>query len=112
MIEKTILDYLNASSLTVTAYAQRPANEPVSYVIIEKTGSTRVNRVDTATIAVQSIAPTLYGAAVLNEEVKAIMDDLAEEADVGSVKLVSDYNFTNTAAKRYRYQAVYNITHY
>ena len=112
MIEKVILDYLNTSTLSVTAYAQRPEVKPESYIVIEKTGSEHTNRIDKATIAVQSYASTLYEAADLNEKVKEVMDGLVELDDIGSVRLVSDYNFTNTAAKDYRYQAVYNITHY
>ncbi len=112
MIEKVILDYLNTSALSVTAYAQRPEVKPESYIVIEKTGSERTNRINQATIAVQSYAPTLYEAAELNEEVKDVMDGLAELEEIGRVRLVSDYNFTNTTAKDYRYQAVYNITHY
>lgn len=112
MIEKILLDYLNASDLSVTAYAQRPEQEPESYVLIEKTGSARENKIEAATIAIQSYASTLYGAASLNEEVKEIMEEFVEETSVGRVRLATDYNFTSTAAKRYRYQAVYNITHY
>lgn len=112
MIEETLLNYLNNSSLSVTAYVQRPETEPESYIIIEKTGSQRTNRVETATIAIQSYDGSLYGAAALNEEVKAIMDAVPDSVDIGGVRLVSDYNFTNVTAKRYRYQAVYNITHY
>lgn len=112
MIEKTLKDYLNNCGLSVRAYAQRPEQEPESYIIIEKTGSERTNHIETATIAIQSYAGSLYGAAALNEEVKAALDDMPELEDIGGVKLVSDYNFTSTTAKRYRYQAVYNITHY
>jgi hypothetical protein len=112
MIEKVLLDYLNASELSVKAYAQRPENEPKSYVLIDKTGSERTNKIEAATIAIQSYAPTLFEAASLNEEVKAIMDEFVEEPSVGRVRLATDYNFTSTTAKRYRYQAVYNITHY
>lgn len=112
MIEETLLNYLNDSSLSVKAYSQRPEKEPASYVVIEKTGSRRSNRIETATIAIQSYGPTLFEAASLNDEVKGVMDVMPESCDIGSAKLVSDYNFTNTTAKRYRYQAVYNITHY
>lgn len=112
MIEETILNYLNNSDLSVHAYAQRPEKEPTSYVLIEKTGSRRANRIETATIAVQSYANSLYGAALLNEEVKAVMDAMPDTEDIGRASLVSDYNFTSTTAKKYRYQAVYNITHY
>lgn len=112
MVEEVLLNYLNNSDLSVTAYAQRPESEPSSYVVIEKTGSSRLKRIETATIAIQSYAPSLYEAAALNEEVKEIMDAMPALDEIGSVQLVSDYNFTSTTAKRYRYQAVYQITHY
>lgn len=112
MVEEVLLNYLNNSDLSVDAYAQRPENEPDSYVLIEKTGSTRLNRIETATIAIQSYAKSLYDAAKLNEEVKALIDELPSQEDIGGIRLVSDYNFTSTTAKRYRYQAVYTVTHY
>jgi len=58
------------------------------------------------------IDPALYEAAELNEQIKAVMDQMPDTVDVGRVELNSDYNFTDTAAKRYRYQAVYDLTHY
>ncbi len=42
-----------------------------------------------------------------NETVKLAMDSLDELAEVCRVQLNSDYNFTDTASKRYRYQAVF-----
>ena len=50
-------------------------------------------------------------AAELNETVKAAMDELAELRGIGSVSLNSDYNFTDSTTKQYRYQAIYNITY-
>ena len=60
-----------------------------------------------------SYSDSLYGASQLNEAVKGIMlNDLLEEDEIGSVDLNSDYNYTDSETKRYRYQAVYDITHY
>lgn len=111
MIEKTILDYLNAH-VSVPCFMERPEVPPASYVLIEKTGSTRSNHINQATLALQSYAPTLYQAAALNEEIKTIMDESIELDSVCRAQLNSDYNFTDTAAKQYRYQAAYDITHY
>ena len=61
---------------------------------------------------VQSYAGSLLEAAQLNDQVKQAMDSLPELADIGAARLNSDYNFTDTASKRYRYQAVYDVTHY
>jgi hypothetical protein len=111
MIEKTILDYLN-ETLPVPVYMEVPANEEKRFVVIEKTGSGRENHINTAVVAVQSYAESLYAAAELNEQAKAAMDNLIDLDVICRSDLNSDYNFTDTASKRYRYQAVYDLTHY
>ena len=63
----------------------------------------------TATLAIQSYGGTMYQAAVLNETVKQYMDAAVALPQVSSVKLNSDYNYTDTEAKRYRYQAVFDV---
>lgn len=111
MIERTILDYL-ASALSVPVRMQMPSAPPDRFVLLEKTGSSRENYISQATVAVQSYGPSLLEAAQLNEGVKAAMDGLTALDEIGAVRLNSDYNFTDTVTKRYRYQAVYEITHY
>ena len=66
MIEKIIYDYLNDQGFS--AYMQKPENPPSEYVLIEKTGSSRTNYINSATIALQSYADSLYSAALLNED--------------------------------------------
>lgn len=111
MIEKTILDYLN-DTLTVPAYMEKPEDPPARYVLIEKTGSGESDHLHSAVIALQSYAGSLIGAAQLNEEVKAAMAGILVLDRITRAKLNSDYNFTDDTKKQYRYQAVYNITHY
>ena len=111
MIEKTILDYLN-EKLDVTAYMERPESQPASYVIIEKTGSSESDQVTTSTFAFQSCAKSLAEAAALNELVKSAVKESVELPGIGGVHLNTDYNYTKTESKQYRYQAVFLITHY
>lgn len=111
MIEKVMLDYLN-SKLDVDVFMERPETPPDSYVVIEKTGSSKSDQIMTSVMAFSSYAKSLYDAASLNEEVKDAVEDFAELIQVGGVHLNSDYNFTNTNAKQYRYQAIFLITHY
>lgn len=54
----------------------------------------------------------MYDAARLNERVKAAMDSAAELDAVSASRLNSDYNFTDTTTKRYRYQAVYDLVYF
>lgn len=112
MIEKTILTYMKGA-LDVEVYMERPEKPPAEYVLIEKTGSSKSNHISTATMAFQSYSTTLYKTAVLNDKVKEAIERMpAELNEIGHVELNADYNYTDTASKQYRYQAVYVITHY
>lgn len=108
MIEQIVLDYLK-SCLAVPIYMQRPEKEPEEYVLIEKTGSSTENYINSATFVFQSYAESMYSAADLNEKVKEVMDNIIVLNDISKSKLNSDYNFTDTAKKKYRYQAVYDL---
>lgn len=111
MIELTILDHLK-TKLSVSVFLEEPETKPDRYVLFEKTGSGRSNRLGSSTFAFQSYAESLYEAAALNEQTKAAVDSLIELNEISRVQLNSDYNFTDTATKRYRYQAVYDLNHY
>ena len=111
IIEAAVIEYLS-TQLDVPVYAERPEKEEAAYVLVEKTGSTTANLVTTSTIAVQSYGATLYDAAGLNEDVKDAMRVLPQEQDICACYLDSDYNFTSTASKHPRYQAVFSVTHY
>lgn len=114
MIEKTVYDYLT-TALNVPVYMQIPDNPNptgASYVVIEKTGSSYENHLFTATLAIQSYAPTMYEAACLNEDVKQAMFASVILNEITRIDLNSDYNFTDIETRRPRYQAVFDITHY
>ena len=110
MIEKIVLDYLN-DALNVPVYMEMPENKPDRFVLIEKTGSSRENHIDFATITIQSYAESLYYAGALDEDVKQAMDDIIALDTVSRAELNSDYNFTDTETKKYRYQAVYDLVY-
>jgi hypothetical protein len=81
--------------------------------VIEKTGGSQDNHINSSTFAIKSYAPSMYEAAVMNEEIKALMlDGLITLGEIAKVSLNSDYNFTDTETKTYRYQAVFDIVHY
>lgn len=120
-IEGVIIQYLNdwmeEHQLTVQAYAQEPMNQnptsnQKSFLVVEKTGSSRYNHVYSSMIAIQSYAPTVYEASKLNEMVIEIMDSIPELDRITKVGLNSSYVFMKTSTKQPRYQAVFDITHY
>ena len=111
MIEQIILDYL-AGKLSVPVRMEEEPGLPDSYVLIEKTGGGETNYIKRSTVAIQSYAGSLYEAARLNEAVKTAMNGMVELDAVSKCSLNSDYNYTDTSRKKYRYQAVYDIVHY
>ena len=112
MIEVTLLNYLNSAGLSAPVYAEQPKDKPAVFFVIEKSGSSRVNQIDESDFIVQSYAPTKYLAASMNEEIKEVMFGARFLDEVSAVELNSDYDYTDTDSKTYRYQAVYVITHY
>lgn len=111
IIEETVIRYLK-EKLQVDVYAEKPKNLPDTFLLVEKTGSSRNDMIRSAMIVVQSYAQSLYSAAELNEKVITCMDEITDLPEISKVSLNSDYDFTDLSMKRYRYQAVFDIIHY
>jgi predicted transcriptional regulator len=111
MIEKIIKDHLD-SKLEEQVFLEKPSPSYGQYVVFEKTSSSKNNYLPSATFAFQSYAKSLYKAAELNERVKKAVESMIELDEIRGVKLNSDYNFTDTTTKEYRYQAVFDIKYY
>jgi len=113
MIETILLRTLEAAT-GCPAYMEQPEDKPERYFVLERTGGgERGAEMRDATVAVQSYGPTLLDAAALNEQVLEIMQELQyNEKSVISCVLNSNYNFTDTRTKRYRYQAVYDLVYF
>lgn len=110
MIEKIVLDYLNGK-MDEPCYTERNGQKGKFY-IIEKVGGGKSNHINRSSFAVQSYADSMYEAALMNEAVKDAMEGIIALPEISSCKLDSDYNFTDTATKKYRYQAVFDMVHY
>lgn len=111
MIEPTIIAYLS-EQLDVPVFGMVPPDPPATMVTVEKTGGSRANLIDTATIAVQSWATSIEEAAQLNDQVKAVMAASVELDTISSCDLEADYNYTDNVRKRPRYQALFDIVYY
>lgn len=111
MIEEIILNHLTGAGFA--AYMEIPeggATPP--FVVIQRTGGGVENQIRRATVAIQSYGATLYDAAALNEQTVAAMERLTELPQVGACDLSSDYNYTDTTKREYRYQAVFDVVYY
>lgn len=112
MIEQIILEYLKEKLDIDDVYTETPHEPPSVFVRIEKTGGNRNAYLKRATVAIQSYGSSLYEAAQLNEDVIEAMLNIDEIKNVNKCELNSDYNFTDTRQKKYRYQAVFNLIYY
>ena len=107
LIEKTIAEELS-DSLSCEVVFERDGQKP-PFVLVEKTGSSRVNFLESSTFAFQSYGRTMLEAIELNEEVKEAVFDLIRVPTISASKLSRDYNFTDTTTEEYRYQAIFDI---
>ena len=112
IIEEVIINYLIDVLQTSEVYAEVPETHGDEFFVVDKTGGGREDRVNHAMITVQSYAKTKDRAAARNEDVKAAMERIVILNEIGACHLNTDYNFTNIDMKQYRYQAVFDITHY
>lgn len=111
MIEVAVQHHLS-QQLDIPAYMEFPEDPPDCFIVIRKINSERKNHIDTSMILVESYAKTLYETALLNERVKIAMDKLSELDAISCSERAGDYPNFDSTNKRYRYQAVQNITHY
>ena len=113
MIELTVLNLLksqNIGDVGENVFMEKPQKQDLEeFILMEKTGSEKVNHINRATIAIQSWSSSMYNAAKLNEEVKDAMEKIIEYTEISKCSLNSDYNFTDTKTKSYRYQAVFDL---
>lgn len=108
MIETFLIEYLN-KKMSVPVYAEVPHDKD-EFVVIEKTGSGEFNKIYSQTIAFQSYSSkSMLRAIEINEELKQAVNDSIECEEISKAKLNSDYNFTDTSTKFYRYQALYDL---
>lgn len=115
MIELIVLDYLKNIFTDIPVVMESTTDD--EYILIEKTSGGIDTFIETATFAIQSYSDSLYNAASLNERVKAaLLGDGSSDYGIVAIDgvckctLNSDYNYSDTITKKYRYQAVFDIT--
>lgn len=108
MIEITVRQHLLAA-LDVPVVFEVPEQRPAKFIVLQKLGGGRENFLRRASVAVQSQADTLFGAAELHERAMAAMDTLPERDGIHGLHIMGDADFTDPDDKQYRYQAIYDI---
>lgn len=111
MIELTIKAFLERI-LPCHVYMRFPDDPGSRFVVLELEHNPRENHIESAILVADSYGESQLEAAKLNELVKSALDELTELDDIAGSHRGGDYPFFDTKHKRYRYQAVQNITHY
>lgn len=111
MIEAYIRQYLDGHVQHPVSIG-RPSPMPPSFYAIKKGDSQVRNLIPTATITVYSYAPTEFEAASMSQDVTAQMLAMAEQPEICSVKLYTDFSSPDTEVKSPRYQAIFYVTYY
>lgn len=111
MIEQKLREFLETKlEYPVTFEVQK--RPPAKYYILEKTGGSLEDYISDSVFTLQSYADSLVDAMEMNSAAKAAMLSAMELDIICKVSLNSDYNFTDTDQKKYRYQAVFDVKHY
>ena len=105
MIEIKIKKYLE-DKLNVPVYMEHRNRENGSYIIMEELGGTMRDQIYRSSYAFQSYGDRMLDAIELNDR---LVQAMLVYPDCGASKLDSNYNFTETGTKKYRYQAVFDI---
>ena len=111
MIELVIKNYLDGH-LDAPSFFEHQNGLKWKYVLVEKLSGGKRNTLKSSVFAFQSYADSLFESAQLNEKVKEVVEEMVELPEITGIQLNSDYNFTDTQTKKYRYQAVFDINHY
>lgn len=115
-IEQFVIDYLSAAlsepAPAVSVSGEVPLSRPEAFVTLEKTGSTEINKIRSATLVVQSWAGSQAAASTLNERVKAAMGAMLSQPEISSVSCDTDYNFPDETTRHHRYAAVFDVVYY
>ena len=111
LIEEFVVSYLD-EHMSVPVSGEIPTPMPDSFITVERTGGSSVNKLKSATLAVQAWAESVDAAANLCADVAEAMEAIAAEPEISRCALNASYNFTDTSTKRYRYQAVFDLVHY
>ena len=109
IIEKTVLEYLQEQLNTADVYPEIPEEIPDTFIVIDVIDRGKADHIDAVTMEIWSYAKTKYEAALLDEQVREAMDNMAVLPEIGSSTIGGGNDSNDKALKRYRYRCYYNI---
>ena len=108
LIEKTIRDYLLEKIANVPIEVEEPTNKD-KYVVFRVVERGKDDLINAVTVEFFSYGKSKLEAAMLDEEVRTAMENMAELDSIFSSKLGGGNDSYNTDLKKYRYRSYFNI---
>lgn len=104
LVEKHVADFL-AAELGVEAWAGVPAVRPETFISVERTGGSRVNRLDRPTLAIQAWAKSDGDASLLASNAAEALDErLGADGRCFVSSIGGPYSFRDPDSKTPRFQ--------
>lgn len=108
LIEKTIRDYLLEKIANVPIEVEEPTDKD-KYVVFRVVERGKDDLINEVTVEFFSYGKSKLEAAMLDEEVRTAMENMAELDSIFSSKLGGGNDSYNTDLKKYRYRSYFNI---
>lgn len=109
-IEEYIIDYLS-NVLNVPVFGDVPSPVLDRFVTVELTGLNKQDKINSATIVVQSWETSRADASDLNIAVIEAMEGMIARPEISRSAIDSSYNYTDITRKKPRYQAVFTVVY-
>ena len=94
------------------AYAEKPENAEGEYLVVDLISVSSQNYLNSATVAIRSYADSMADASDLNAAVMSYMNDFWTDPKIARCKIDTSYQINNPSVAQYKWQCIYNITHY
>lgn len=108
MIEETVLEYLQEALNIEEVFLEIPRQIPSQFIVLRITDRGRENLINEVTVEIMSYAESKYSAALLDENVRAAMDQIQSLTNI-SCRFGGGNDTQDTTIKKARYRCYYNL---
>lgn len=111
MIDTKIIKDLG-ELLAVNVYAEKPADPPSEYVVIEFDKGVLIHSLGSMSIICDSYSTSMLNAASLNREVEKALFQLIGKPYIRDISRNTSFPANRTDRKEYRYKCNFNVDYY
>lgn len=111
LIEELYKKYLTQET-RVETLTEEPGVISGEFILVEMTSGEETNLIQSAVLRVRCFAESKYKAAELEKRVKEAMIKSVILDDISACRVNTRSSYTDTVAKRYCYQGIYDVTYY